>query len=392
MSSPNPVLDILERSLTHARAESGYDAQLEELNKMNSGLLGWSGAGNFDVDFKRIPNKYRQQLTSGEIIGSQGAFAVVKRIVYRGIPLAQKTIMPNSQRDVDLIKQETLIGKRVDGHKHIVKLVGTYQSTSLGNNFHHILTFPVAACDLEQFLNDFEILRKPSEAYTLGRQCEIAIRLLALGFSSSMAPSEIPTAVMGRLIEIIGCVTTAIKWIHSQDVQHRDLKPHNILLRPGQVYITDFGISRAARNGTTQSYAGHSTGYSAPEVLAQDEINPEQADVYSLGCIFLHIITLHNGHYDRRDCSNILCSNPRERQERIAIYVEKDLCLPTEADARTRPSYEVKPLSAEFILSLIADDRTRRPSVEDIDSWLWFNGGTAQIYYGNCCRRHDFEV
>lgn len=122
-----------------------------------------------------------------------------------------------------------------------VKLVGTDHSTSTFNNSRQILNFPVPVCDLDQFLDDFEVLRRPSisnDSYTLGRQCEITVRLLALGFSSSMPPSDILKAINRRLAEITGCVTKTVKWIYSHDVQHRGLKPHNVLLRPGQGYIT----------------------------------------------------------------------------------------------------------------------------------------------------------
>lgn len=189
--------------------------------------------------------------------------------------------MSNTDYNIDQIVRETSIGKTVDGHEHIVKLIGTYQSTSHGNNFRHILTFPVAVCDLEQLLEDFEALRNTDKGYTLGTQCEVGIRLLILGFVASLSPLVSPADVGQRLLEMTGCITKAVWWIHSQNVQDRDLKPHNILLRPQQIHLTDFGISRAARNATTQSYSGHSAGYSAPEVIRQGDVNQAQADIFS---------------------------------------------------------------------------------------------------------------
>lgn len=187
-------------------------------------------------------------------------FRVVKRVVVRGVPLAQKDYHVKYRLQIERIKREISIG--------------TYQSTSHGNSFRHILTFPVAVCDLEQLLAAFEALRNTGEGYTLGTQCQIGIRLLALEFAASLSPPALRAAVVRRLLEMTGCITKAMWWIHSQNVQHRDLKPHNILLRPQQIYLTSFGMSRAASNATTQWYSGHSAGYSAPEVIRQGDVNP----------------------------------------------------------------------------------------------------------------------
>lgn len=98
-----------------------------------------------------------------------------------------------------------------------------------------------------------------------------------------------------RLKQIMVCTTQAMMYIHSQDIQHRNSKPANILLKPGEIILTDFGIARDradVERTTTDYYAGRFWGYAAPEVTAQDWTNAREADIYSLGCVFLHIVTV----------------------------------------------------------------------------------------------------
>lgn len=83
--------------------------------------------------------------------------------------------------------------------------------------------------------------------------------------------------------------------MHSQKICHQDLKPSNILLRAGEMFLTDFGIARNGNEGersTTDRHVGHTRGYAPPEVMDQDSYNPREADIFSLGYEFLHILTV----------------------------------------------------------------------------------------------------
>jgi serine/threonine protein kinase/flagellar biosynthesis GTPase FlhF len=97
---------------------------------------------------------------------------------------------------------------------------------------------------------------------------------------------------VSRIIDIIGQVCDALEYAHNHGIVHRDIKPGNIMvLKNGEVKVTDFGIARAA--GSTKTRTGIIKGtpyYMSPEQahgLALDG----RADIFSLGVVFYHVLS-----------------------------------------------------------------------------------------------------
>ncbi len=88
-------------------------------------------------------------------------------------------------------------------------------------------------------------------------------------------------------------VSDALVHAHKSDVIHRDVKPTNILLtEDGVPKLTDFGISYLKYElGTGVTVSSFwSLGYAAPE-QRNGQRATEQSDIYSLGCVFYHLLS-----------------------------------------------------------------------------------------------------
>ncbi|KAF2126328.1 kinase-like protein [Dothidotthia symphoricarpi CBS 119687] len=102
-------------------------------------------------------------------------------------------------------------------------------------------------------------------------------------------------ALMRHVLEqAFGCLANALAFIHLQQVRHKDIKPQNILIDHGRVIYTDFGYSldhsQLSRSTTEGRPDALTRRYSAPEVLAYEHRN-SSSDVFSLGCVFLEIMS-----------------------------------------------------------------------------------------------------
>jgi len=201
-------------------------------------------------------------------------------------------------------KREIEIIKRLQ-HPHVIRLVGTYTH----GPFLGLLLWPVATCDLANLLEDVDWLQRASSTQdtmatddipmedTQEQNSDRQARLQALGLSTvSLEGARADAhAYLGRTI---GCIAGAVAYLHQQEIKHKDLKPSNILLSANGLWVTDFGTATDFSILTTSATENGERGtpkYFAPEVAVYAP-SGRAADIFSMGCIFLEIITLCVGY------------------------------------------------------------------------------------------------
>jgi ankyrin repeat protein len=202
----------------------------------------------------------------------KGGFGQVDKVVKNGESFALKRIprdkvLDGTQNRTESFMKELKALKRLK-HRHIIKLVSSYtEPTFLG-----LIMSPVADCDLADFL-----AKLPG------------------------SNEEDRRSKTSLLWSYFGCLTNAIFYLHhSKDIRHKDIKPKNILLKGPNVLLTDFGISHdwsesERLRSTTRQERTRSPKYCSPEV-AKDKKRGSSSDIWSLGCVFLEMMTVLKGN------------------------------------------------------------------------------------------------
>lgn len=86
-------------------------------------------------------------------------------------------------------------------------------------------------------------------------------------------------------------ILRGLKYIHSANVLHRDLKPTNLLLNANcDLKIADFGLARTLSETDFMTEYVVTRWYRAPELLLNCSAYTAAIDIWSLGCIFMELL------------------------------------------------------------------------------------------------------
>ncbi|WP_282686463.1 MULTISPECIES: serine/threonine protein kinase [unclassified Streptomyces] len=144
-------------------------------------------------------------------------------------------------------------------------------------------------------------------------------------------------------------ILSALRAAHAVGIQHRDVKPANVLLRPdGRPVLTDFGIA-AIRESTSLTMTGALIGspdYIAPERIRGTEGDPS-SDLWSLG-MMLYVAV--EGRHPLRRATTLAT---------LAAVLDEEIPPPVRAGAL-----------APALNALLTRDIPARPDAETLDRLL----------------------
>ncbi|XP_076896425.1 mitogen-activated protein kinase 20-like isoform X2 [Bidens hawaiensis] len=200
----------------------------------------------------------------------------------------------------------------------------------------------------------------------------------------------------------------ALKYMHTANVYHRDLKPKNILANANcKLKICDFGLARAAFTDTPTTlfwtdYVA-TRWYRAPELCGSfySKYTPA-VDIWGVGCIFAEILTgkpLFPGRsvVHQLELITDLLGTPssdtisKVRNDKARKYLTD---LPRKEPVSFSEKFlEVDPLALKLLERLLAFDLKDRPTAEQALADPYFKG-LSKVEREPSCQpfsRHEFE-
>ncbi|KAF2841613.1 kinase-like protein [Patellaria atrata CBS 101060] len=187
------------------------------------------------------------------------------------------------------------------------------------------------------------------------------------------------------LRSFFGCLAASVQYLHGQKCRHKDIKPANILVKGTNVLLTDFGTARDwsdKSHGTTVGPSGpYTAGYVAPEVVDQEPRN-DSSDIWSLGCVFLDIVTVLKGetsesrkaYFSSRYSGGV---NPRTNPEATKEWLAR---LEASSAADNEPLVWIK--------EMLQPSRFNRISASSLFDKI-VNHNEQHRYVGPCCTDDD---
>ncbi|KAL9650604.1 hypothetical protein ABK040_006405 [Willaertia magna] len=169
-------------------------------------------------------------------------------------------------------------------------------------------------------------------------------------------------------------ILRALKYMHSANVLHRDLKPQNLLLNSNcELKVCDFGLSRGIepQNPVMSTPYVATRWYRAPELLLMWEQATKAIDVWSVGCIFAELLGRKpffpgNNYLHQLDLVLDVLGTPKDNEirgcEKGINYLKQLPKRPTKDFRLIFPN--ASPLALDLLKKMLHFDPLQRITVE----------------------------
>lgn len=252
---------------------------------------------------RELGNGYMKIMVIGE-----GAYGKVYEVEKDGQRYAAKQVDSVDLNELDLMM-------RFD-HPNVNKCLDFFQL----NNGKFVIVMPLAESDLSEFIDQRDIETRLSNPVTLSNP-SISMRSVSAASPSSISTGSTastdqmsimyggndtsrPQLSYQHAMTICHQIASALHFLHQQKYYHCDLKEQNVLItKEGNAILSDFGLAYPSEYN--QPFCGTPTK-TAPEGLVNrhypspssgyykyftQEKNYPQIDIFSLGLLFVYILT-----------------------------------------------------------------------------------------------------
>jgi formylglycine-generating enzyme required for sulfatase activity len=162
-------------------------------------------------------------------------------------------------------------------------------------------------------------------------------------------------------------IGAALTLVHSQELLHRDIKPHNIMLRrDGKAVLIDFGLARTFISGRTDSITDLGTVGYAPieQYKRQGQFGP-YTDLYALAATLYYLRTGKSPiPANFRDELNIPLPEPKQHNPQIPDWENTAILKGLELPPAKRPQSV-----AEWLKLLGIGKEMKKPGFYEVCWW-----------------------
>ncbi|KAI9765554.1 MAG: hypothetical protein M1839_005420 [Geoglossum umbratile] len=255
--------------------------------------------------------------------------------------------------------------------------------------------FSKAKEDIRSFLTEIQVLRRVQHihcieligSYTDPKHFAFIMSPVAdWNMTTYMSLAADSADKRSLLRTFFGCLANGLQYIHGSKIRHRDIKPENVLIQGDRVLLSDFGIAldwEHLSRSTTTADSAKSPIYCAPEV-AQYQKRNSSSDIWSLGCVFLEMITVLKGEKiavmrtffkDRNDHYRF-----HGNIEATKEWIEKLWCLGSDEDN--------EPLN--WITRMLNQNPELRPAALALLADINHSSTDVSVLFcGPCCRQDE---
>uniref|UniRef100_A0A7S1ZH63 Calmodulin n=1 Tax=Trieres chinensis TaxID=1514140 RepID=A0A7S1ZH63_TRICV len=216
-------------------------------------------------------------------------------------------------------------------------------------------------CYVEELKNEIEVLKqldhpnivRAIETFDYSDQLFMVLELCSGGDLYARDPYTEDDA--GR---IVCSILSAVEYMHSKNITHRDLKYENIMFTSkdpdADVKIIDFGLSKKYGPGDSHIHHGVGTFYTmAPEVISGYYTN--KADVWSVGVLAFMLLSSQMPFY----------ANKKENVIRKILLGRYRM--------KSKTWKNISPSAKEFVKEMLQVDSKKRPSARAALQHPWLN-------------------